>query len=340
MRACPGGAQRRTGRLGLAGRERLRAADGCGAGAVPGDGGAVGRRRTSTRNVSPRWNGHRWSPAAHVGFRYASNRSYRRRCWPRSPTGTCSISASSAHARRCWPRSARSSDGPTARPRSRSTAAGRRRSTGRRAYRGRCRRCGTCRRVGSGSSAGTPCSPRWSRPCTTAAPPPCTPCTGSAASARPSSPSSTPTGTPPSTTWSGGSTAEQPALIPGSSSPGSPWRVGRGGGGVGNGHPERGGGDQGSAAPARGRWLVVFDNVTERAEVAGWLPSGPGHIIITSRSPAWAGVAAPLSVRTSSPGPSRWSCCGRRWPGWTTRPRRSSPPNWATCRSPWPRRSA
>ena len=47
---------------------------------------------------------------------------------------------------------------------------------------------------------------------------------------------------------------------------------------------------------AHDRWLMVFDNVPTAAEVSAVVPSGPGHVIITSRSPAWAGVAAPLAV--------------------------------------------
>jgi hypothetical protein len=46
----------------------------------------------------------------------------------------------------------------------------------------------------------------------------------------------------------------------------------------------------------RDRWLVVFDNAPAAAAVAAWVPAGPGHVVITSRSPAWAGVAAPLPV--------------------------------------------
>jgi tetratricopeptide (TPR) repeat protein len=47
---------------------------------------------------------------------------------------------------------------------------------------------------------------------------------------------------------------------------------------------------------SRDGWLVVFDNVPSAGDVAEWVPQGPGHVIITSRSPAWTGVAAPLSV--------------------------------------------
>jgi tetratricopeptide (TPR) repeat protein len=43
-------------------------------------------------------------------------------------------------------------------------------------------------------------------------------------------------------------------------------------------------------------WLLVFDNVSSREDVLTWLPDGPGHTLITSRSHAWHGVAAPVDV--------------------------------------------
>jgi hypothetical protein len=46
----------------------------------------------------------------------------------------------------------------------------------------------------------------------------------------------------------------------------------------------------------RGRWLLVFDNAENPAEIAGWLPGGAGHVLITSRARAWAEVAAPVEV--------------------------------------------
>jgi len=46
----------------------------------------------------------------------------------------------------------------------------------------------------------------------------------------------------------------------------------------------------------RGRWLLVFDNVQNPADISGWLPGGGGHVLITSRKRAWAEVAAPVEV--------------------------------------------
>jgi len=44
------------------------------------------------------------------------------------------------------------------------------------------------------------------------------------------------------------------------------------------------------------RWLLVFDNAEQPQDVVGFLPGGPGHVVITSRNPDWAGVAIPLGV--------------------------------------------
>ncbi|MDH6112326.1 tetratricopeptide (TPR) repeat protein [Kitasatospora sp. MAP12-15] len=47
-----------------------------------------------------------------------------------------------------------------------------------------------------------------------------------------------------------------------------------------------------------GRWLLVFDNAGAPEELAGWLPTGPpgGHVLITSRDPAWARHAGQVEV--------------------------------------------
>ena len=46
----------------------------------------------------------------------------------------------------------------------------------------------------------------------------------------------------------------------------------------------------------RGRWLLVFDNAEDPADVAPWLPGGGGHVLITSRQRGWDEVAAPVQV--------------------------------------------
>jgi transcriptional regulator with XRE-family HTH domain len=45
----------------------------------------------------------------------------------------------------------------------------------------------------------------------------------------------------------------------------------------------------------RGRWLLVFDNAEDPADVTPWLPGG-GHVLITSRQRGWDEVAAPVEV--------------------------------------------
>ena len=46
----------------------------------------------------------------------------------------------------------------------------------------------------------------------------------------------------------------------------------------------------------RGRWLLLFDNAENPADITGWLPGGGGHVLITSRERRWAEVAAPVEV--------------------------------------------
>ena len=46
----------------------------------------------------------------------------------------------------------------------------------------------------------------------------------------------------------------------------------------------------------RDRWLVVFDNAEDPADIAGWLPGGRGHVLISSQAHRWNEVAVPLEV--------------------------------------------
>ena len=47
----------------------------------------------------------------------------------------------------------------------------------------------------------------------------------------------------------------------------------------------------------RGGWLLIFDNAEDPAVVEPFLPrAGQGHVLVTSRNPAWQGVADPISV--------------------------------------------
>src|SRR3954453_22009861 len=47
----------------------------------------------------------------------------------------------------------------------------------------------------------------------------------------------------------------------------------------------------------RERWLLVFDNAEDPRALAQLLPEGPGQVLITSRNPAWRGIAAAVGVR-------------------------------------------
>ena len=42
----------------------------------------------------------------------------------------------------------------------------------------------------------------------------------------------------------------------------------------------------------RDRWLLVFDNAEDPRALSRLLPEGPGQVLITSRNPAWRGIAA------------------------------------------------
>jgi transcriptional regulator with XRE-family HTH domain len=45
-----------------------------------------------------------------------------------------------------------------------------------------------------------------------------------------------------------------------------------------------------------GRWLLIFDNAEDPEELTPFLPTGSGHIIITSRNHAWTRNAEPLEL--------------------------------------------
>ncbi|HEX6525826.1 MAG TPA: FxSxx-COOH system tetratricopeptide repeat protein [Streptosporangiaceae bacterium] len=46
----------------------------------------------------------------------------------------------------------------------------------------------------------------------------------------------------------------------------------------------------------RDRWLLVFDNAEQPADIVGWLPGGGGHVLVTSRGRGWTEIAAAVEV--------------------------------------------
>jgi len=55
-----------------------------------------------------------------------------------------------------------------------------------------------------------------------------------------------------------------------------------------------------TALRSRRDWLVVFDNAQLPGDLAGMLPGGGGHVLITSRNRAWSGVALRLDLEVFS----------------------------------------
>ena len=44
------------------------------------------------------------------------------------------------------------------------------------------------------------------------------------------------------------------------------------------------------------RWLLIFDNARDPEAIAGYLPAGGGHILVTARNQAWSSLAEPHEV--------------------------------------------
>ena len=66
-----------------------------------------------------------------------------------------------------------------------------------------------------------------------------------------------------------------------------------------------------AALESRSDWLVVFDNAQEPGDLAGMLPGGSGHVLITSRNRAWSGVASQLDLAVFSRAESVEFLCRR-----------------------------
>ena len=44
------------------------------------------------------------------------------------------------------------------------------------------------------------------------------------------------------------------------------------------------------------RWLLIFDNADDPADIKAYFPAGPGHVLVTSRNPRWSTAAEPVEI--------------------------------------------
>jgi hypothetical protein len=65
---------------------------------------------------------------------------------------------------------------------------------------------------------------------------------------------------------------------------------------------------------AAGRWLLIFDNAEDPADLGPFLPAGPGHVIVTSRHRAWTHYAEPVELDVFT-GQESTAHLARRVPG-------------------------
>ena len=70
-----------------------------------------------------------------------------------------------------------------------------------------------------------------------------------------------------------------------------------------------------AALGSRRDWLVVFDNAHRPGDLAGWLPGGAGHVLITSRDRAWSGIATQIDLDTFTRAESVTFVCQRTGSG-------------------------
>ncbi|HEV2778996.1 MAG TPA: FxSxx-COOH system tetratricopeptide repeat protein [Actinophytocola sp.] len=63
-------------------------------------------------------------------------------------------------------------------------------------------------------------------------------------------------------------------------------------------------------------WLLIYDNAPEPATVQRYLPSGPGHVLVTSRSRSWAGLPNAMEIDVFTPEESV-ALLRERWSGLT-----------------------
>jgi tetratricopeptide (TPR) repeat protein len=59
------------------------------------------------------------------------------------------------------------------------------------------------------------------------------------------------------------------------------------------------------------RWLLIYDNAEDPQVLAGYLPGGSGHVLITSRNPDWHELATPVPMDVFTRQESLSLLCGR-----------------------------
>ena len=86
-----------------------------------------------------------------------------------------------------------------------------------------------------------------------------------------------------------------------------------------------------AATPVR-NWLLIFDNADHPKQLEPYLPTGAGHVLITSRTKGLDTFWLSCSRLTSSPRTKACrTCCGMCL-SWIWPMRRASPTPWASCR--------
>ncbi|MEV4316717.1 FxSxx-COOH system tetratricopeptide repeat protein [Actinocrispum sp. NPDC049592] len=61
------------------------------------------------------------------------------------------------------------------------------------------------------------------------------------------------------------------------------------------------------------KWLLIYDNAPEPSVVQRYLPSGPGHVLVTSRSRSWSGMPNAIEIDVFAPEESV-ELLAKRWP--------------------------
>ena len=63
----------------------------------------------------------------------------------------------------------------------------------------------------------------------------------------------------------------------------------------------------------RDRWLLIFDDAKDPADIRPWLPGGDGHVLVTSRNPVWGAICQKVEIHVMTP-PEATTLLRRRVP--------------------------